>query len=201
MIFSDEKKFNLDGPDGFNSYWHNLRKDPLQFSRRNFGGGSVMVSLFDTLNFLKVWGAFCSTGKVSLAFVTSKMKSADYVQVLTDHLLPFLRRHRRQQFTFQQDNASIHASRETSRWLATNNIDVLDWPACSPDLNPIENIWGHLVRIIYEGNRQYDTVDQLKTAILTAWNKLGLQTLQNHVNSMPNRIFQVINRNGCVTDY
>ncbi|UMM25849.1 hypothetical protein L5515_005500 [Caenorhabditis briggsae] len=44
IIFSDEKKFNLDGPDGFNSYWHDLKKDPLHFSKRNFGGGRLMAS-------------------------------------------------------------------------------------------------------------------------------------------------------------
>lgn len=44
VVFSDEKKFNLDGPDGFTGYWHDLRKAPLQFSRRSFGGGSVMVN-------------------------------------------------------------------------------------------------------------------------------------------------------------
>jgi len=44
VIFSDEKKFNLDGPDGCDSYWHDLRKEHLVKPRRNFGGGSVMVS-------------------------------------------------------------------------------------------------------------------------------------------------------------
>ena len=39
MIFTDEKKFNLDGPDGFQCYWHDLRKEPQIFSKRKFGGG------------------------------------------------------------------------------------------------------------------------------------------------------------------
>ncbi|KAM8717008.1 hypothetical protein ACLKA7_003818 [Drosophila subpalustris] len=43
IIFSDEKKWNLDGPDGSRCYWRDLRKDPIYFSKRNFGGGSVMV--------------------------------------------------------------------------------------------------------------------------------------------------------------
>jgi transposase len=77
----------------------------------------------------------------------------------------------------------------------------LDWPACSPDLNPTENIWGQLVRTIYAENKQYRTIDELKIAIRTAWDQLSLQTLRNHVDSMPNRIFQVINRNGESTDY
>ena len=43
VIFSDEKKFNLDGPDGNQYYWHDLRKEPQYFSKRASGGGSVMV--------------------------------------------------------------------------------------------------------------------------------------------------------------
>jgi hypothetical protein len=126
------------------------------------------------------------------------MKSADYVRVLDEHLRPFCAN---QQFIYQQDNAPIHTSRETRRWFNDNNITLLDWPACSPDLNPTENIWGQLVRMIYAENKQYQTVEQLKQAILKAWRRLTVQTLRNHVESMPNRIFQVINRNGAATDY
>ncbi|WKY14152.1 hypothetical protein Q1695_000029 [Nippostrongylus brasiliensis] len=43
VIFSDEKKWNLDGPDGYNHYWRDLRKEKQVFSRYNFGGGSVVV--------------------------------------------------------------------------------------------------------------------------------------------------------------
>ncbi|ETL85047.1 hypothetical protein L917_15290 [Phytophthora nicotianae] len=43
VIFSDEKKFNLDGPDGYQYYWHDVRKDQEIFSKRASGGGSVMV--------------------------------------------------------------------------------------------------------------------------------------------------------------
>jgi hypothetical protein len=95
----------------------------------------------------------------------------------------------------------IHASFVTNQFLWQNTVYVLDWSACSPDLNPIENIWGHLARAIYAGNKQYRTVDELKRAILTAWNNLSLQTFQNHANSMPDRIFQVIQDKGGATKY
>ena len=75
MIFSDEKKFNLDGPDGFNCYWRDLRKEPRFFTTRNFGGGSVMV-----------WAAFCSVDKLQLRFTISKMNSAEYIEVLNASL-------------------------------------------------------------------------------------------------------------------
>ncbi|CAF4635902.1 unnamed protein product, partial [Rotaria sp. Silwood2] len=43
VIWSDEKKFNLDGPDGFSYYWYDLRKEEEIFSTRVQGGGSVMI--------------------------------------------------------------------------------------------------------------------------------------------------------------
>ena len=42
VVFSDEKKFNLDGPDGFSDHWHDLRENDLPRLSRNFGGGTVM---------------------------------------------------------------------------------------------------------------------------------------------------------------
>ncbi|KAL7723243.1 hypothetical protein ACLKA6_012750 [Drosophila palustris] len=77
IIFSDEKKWNLDGPDGSRCYWRDLRKDPIYFSKRNFGGGSVMV-----------WGAFTSKATLELQFTSSRMNSKEYIGVLECSLLP-----------------------------------------------------------------------------------------------------------------
>ena len=55
VVFSDEKKFNLDGPDGLRHYWHDLRRDKDIMSRRNFGGGSVII-----------WAAFGYFGKSAI---------------------------------------------------------------------------------------------------------------------------------------
>ncbi|CAD7082823.1 unnamed protein product [Hermetia illucens] len=97
VIFSDEKKFNLDGPDGFDGYWRDLRKEPRYLSRRNFGGGTVMV-----------WGAICSKGTVRLAFISARMNSQEYQNVLQDNLLPFINSFEGNEVIFQQDNASVH---------------------------------------------------------------------------------------------
>ena len=78
---------------------------------------------------------------------------------------------------FQQDNAKIHVSRSTKRWFEAQNIPLLDWPNRSPDLNPMENLWAILARRVYANNKQYETVQELKDVITTAFAKLDQEVI------------------------
>ncbi|KAF0736259.1 hypothetical protein Ae201684P_006988 [Aphanomyces euteiches] len=155
LVFSDEKMFNLDGPDGCQYYWHDLRREPETYSKRVVGGGSVMV-----------WAAICSQGKSKLAILQGKQDSSKYCETLSNYLLPFLReleeKHGIKEPVFQHDNASIHSSRATAEFLANSNCLPLIWPSKSPDLNVIENVWGVLARDVYKNGRQFATKDQLE---------------------------------------
>ena len=77
---------------------------------------------------------------------------------------------------------------------------LLDYPACSLDLNPIENLWGLIIAKVYEGGRQYSAISELKNAILDAWGKIPSVQLKL-VDSMPSRIFEFIKANDGSTKY
>lgn len=190
MIFSDENKFNFDGPDDFSGYWRDLRKEPRYFSMTNFGGGSLMV-----------WDAFSSLGNVNLAFPSCRMNSDEYQEVLDPKLLPYFKLYPEENLIFQQDNASIHVSASTMAWFSKHNVKLLDWLARSPDVNPIENIWGWVVRKFYAGNCQFSAIQELKAAVETAWSLLTPEVLKPHIESMPNRIFDIISNKDAVINY
>lgn len=148
-----------------------------------------------------VWGAFCADGTLRLSFPSFRMNSMEYQSILETNLLPFLSKRRRRNLIFQQDNAAIHVSGSTRNWFNDHSVSVLDWPARSPDLNPIENLWGYLVRKIYDRNNPFENVGSLEAAIIDAWDHVPDELIQNLLGSMPERIFQVISRKGDVTDY
>ncbi|POM65607.1 Transposase [Phytophthora palmivora] len=190
VVFSDEKKFNLDGPDGLQYYWHDLRCEKETYFSRQNGGGSVMV-----------WGGFSSQGKTELAFLEGRQNSFNYQETLTNYLLPFGEAFHAGRYIFQHNNASIHASHSTKDFLKSCDVTVLDWPALSPDLNPIENVWGILAREVYRGGKQYMTPQDLKSAIQGAWENLELSRLRSLVKSMPDRASDVLEVKGKKTNH
>lgn len=194
VIFTDEKKFNLDGPDGLKKYWHDIRKEPKTLFSRRFGGGSLMV-----------WAGFSAAGKTSLAIISGTLNASGYVYTLMEHLLPNAPLIAGANWILQQDNASVHTAQVTKQFFSEWEIPVLEWPARSPDINPIENLWGILVRMVYSdadgGFRQFASVNDLRDVLLASWSKLDTKTLQDLVSSMPNRIKQLIKKDGKSINY
>ncbi|KAJ8537363.1 hypothetical protein ON010_g13234 [Phytophthora cinnamomi] len=126
IIFSDEKKFNLDGPDGLRHYWREKRRPATQPVRRQNGGGSVIV-----------WGGggFSVDGKSKLAVLQGRQASEHYEYTVSEYILPFAHLHHGLDYMYQQDNASIHRSKLTTDSFEEEGVRVLDWPARSSGLN------------------------------------------------------------------
>lgn len=149
-----------------------------------------------------VWTAFSArSGKAPMVFVSNKIDSKAYQEMLVKNLLPYLRKFRSAKLLYQQDNAPVHVSASTLAWFEANKVNLLDWPPCSPDINVIENVWSLIVRRVYANSKQYRAVDELKKAIVRAWEEIDLKVLGELVNSVPKRLIQTIERHGKMTDY
>jgi hypothetical protein len=110
----DEKKFNLDGPDGYNFSWAGINTEEVVHFRRAMGGPSVMI-----------WACFNYHGKSKLAFIDGTVNSTKYQKILRENLLPFTTEQNIPDVLFQQDNAKPHVSISTKNWLESNNIDTM----------------------------------------------------------------------------
>lgn len=146
-----------------------------------------------------IWGDFTYFGKLQLCFVTTKMNSTMYTEMLSDVLISYFEENNEQELILQQDNASIHVSKESKPFFSSANIPLLNWPALSPDLNLTENLWEMLARSVYQNGKQYSCVAKLKMAIHQAWLDLDKTTLES--DSIPSRVFEVILKNGGPTKY
>lgn len=131
FIFSDEKKFNLDGPDGNQYFWYDLRKEKEIFSKRSFEGGIVLM-----------WDGSAIEDTTLIVFVQTRMNSENYIDILGDNFLPEEPLITSGDYLFQQDIASVHISKTWKSWFDANFVKQLDWPARSPNLNPVWKICG-----------------------------------------------------------
>lgn len=80
---------------------------------------------------------------------------------------------------FQQDNAEPHISGSTKEFFMDDGENLLPWPAKSPDMKSIENIWGDIVFEVYTNFKQYDSEQELLEGIQKAWKKLAMSDVRS----------------------
>ncbi len=138
----------------------------------------------------------------STVFSESTVNAAIYQEILEHFMLPSADKlYGDADFIFQQDLAPAHTAKGTKSWFNDHGVTVLDWPANSPDLNPIENLGvSHLVKRKMRDTRP-NNADDLKAAIKATWASIPPQQCHKLITSMPRRIEAVIKAKGAPTKY
>ncbi len=83
----------------------------------------------------------------------------------------------------------------TAALLIKLKVMVMEWPSMSPDLNPIEHMWGLLKRKVEK--QHVSNIQQLRDVIMEDWKRIPSTTCAALVNSMPRKIKAVLYNNGC----
>lgn len=195
VIWSDETKINRLGSDGRDWAWkgvnEGLSAKEIKGTRK-FGGGSLMF-----------WGCMTAKGVGNACRIEGRMNAELYTDILNDELLETIRQQELDKLLiiFQQDNDPKHTSKRAQQWLRENEIQTLEWPSQSPDLNPIEHLWVHLKRRLATYKNEPNGLEELWERVQEEWNRIPAAVCIDLIDSMPRRVAAVIKAKGSYTKY
>ncbi|QRW21104.1 Transposable element Tcb2 transposase [Rhizoctonia solani] len=195
VIFSDESKFNVFNGDGPLRCWRRpgLSLDPCYTRKQvKHGGGNVMV-----------WGCVTANGVGRLYRIDGHLTAVHYTKILKEELrgtmadlsIPVRRT------VFQHDNDPKHTAKLTQEWLNTQQLSVLPWPANSPDMNIIENVWDYLDRRVRMRHQLPTRANDLWAILQEEWECIPQAYVDKLYDSMTERVQEVIDRKGGNTRY
>ncbi len=191
VLFSDESKFCISFGSQGPRVW------------RKSGEAQNPCCLKSSVKFpqsVMIWAAMSSAGVGPLYFQKSTVNAAIYQEILEHFMLPSADKlYGDADFIFQQDLAPAHTAKGTKSWFNDHGVTVLDWPANSPDLNPIDNLWGIVKRKMRD--TRPNNADELKATVKETWASIPPQQCHKLITSMPRRIEAVIKAKGAPTKY
>lgn len=196
VVFVDEKVF-CSSARGRLSLWrmNNSRYEEQNVLPNNRSGRI-------TLGF---WGWMSKAGPGELIEVGGRLNGQTYKEILSDVLLPTTQiYYPNETVQFVQDNSSVHKCNIVQNYLNKPETKVhlkqIVFPPLSPDLNPIENVWGKMIQL-WDNNRVRDT-ESLRRHVVETWESLrGNVFCSNAVQSMRQRLSDVITAEGGYTRY
>lgn len=195
VLFTDETRIQLHRADGRRRVWRRRGErytDACIIERNTWGGGSIHV-----------WAGITLTHKTPLVIFNRNVTANIYVNnVLRPVAIPFMNQHfPNGDCTYQHDNAPPHTARVTRQLLQQSNVDVLPWPALSPDMSPIEHVWAELKTRIENRPNPPQTLQQLQVAAMQEWQNFPQARIASKIRSMHRRCASLVAANGGHTRY
>ena len=198
--FTDEKSFTIETP--INSQNDRVYGREPGIIKRNLSPNRLIATRNHFSKSIMVSVGISMMGKTEIAFVEPGVKcnSTYYCNhLLLRKLFPNIRAICNDDWILQQDGAPAHRSRQTISFLQRHTPDFIEptmWPACSPDLNPVDySIWGALQQKIYMGYHVDDLAD-LRQRITNVWNAFPQTHINACIGQWRARLQAVINNNG-----
>lgn len=198
VLFSDESRVCLHGSDKRGRVYRRPGERFAQCCIQEnvaFGGGSEMV-----------WAGISMQAKTELVFIETGgrvggLTANRYIEeILQDHVVPYAG-FIGENFILMQDNARPHTAGSVRQYLQEVEIAAMDWPARSPDLNPIEHLWDQLKKKVRARNPAPATKPDLKAALLEEWDSIDQDQVKKLIRSMKKRMEAVIRARGGNTKY
>ena len=134
VAFSDESSFTVRPTT--------LRKRVWRTSGTRFNNENLVPTFKSGFVSISVWAAFSARGRTPLIRINGTLNKEKYQTILESVLKPFIQKYHagNNQFIFQQDGCGLHRAKSIKACIDANRINLMNRPAQSPDLNPIENV-------------------------------------------------------------
>jgi hypothetical protein len=128
-----------------------------------------------------VWAGISIDNRIDLIGVSGRLNAMNYMEnILEDHVVSAAYGVG-QNFILMQDNAKPHTTGITRNFLQERGIQVMEWPALSPDLNPIEHVWDQLDRRVRKRRNPPLTIQELTQALIEEWESIPQESLRRLV--------------------
>ena len=194
ILFSNESRFTIHRSDDRVPVYRRRNEhyaDRCVLGRDRFGGGSVLV-----------WAGIVHAFSTNIVVIEGNSNAQRYRdEIRARHVLPLLESNANITL-FQHDNATSHTARDTVNFLRANNIAFInDWPAKSPDLDPIEHFCDNLDQRVRRRLIPQSNVIQLRQALIQERNNIPQAEINTPIRSMPQRCQSVLHAKGCHNRY
>ena len=193
VLFTNESRFCVDFYDGRRRVWRvpgERCADCCVTKHDRFGGGSVMV-----------WAGISIDGKTDLYVIAGNISDVRYRDEILHHIVRPYAGAVGDSFILMNDNARPHRARVVTDYLENETIERMEWPSCSPDMNPIEHAWDMLQKAVSTGPILPNNRQELSVALIEEWIRLPQLCFRRLIRCIQRRCRAVIRTRGGHTAY